>query len=204
MVDKVYSVSGNKISSAIIDENSLKFSSATFKTVDAFREAFAKKLSLSTKVEIKYDSIKHIRKEENDDEVTITYKNSLGLPVDCEFSFNGAADCEEFFTFFEKQKQFTKSHETLTPFKAVRNYGIGLIATIGFTIFSYFQAIDIANGVAEEAHSRKARLFYNVVGLLGDKGVLAVGGLVSCFLIYKIWTRFSNPPGQIKLLPPNA
>ena len=66
MVDKVFSISGNKISAFILDENSLKFSSSSSETVDTFREAFAKKLSLATKVEIKYDTIKSIKKEDND------------------------------------------------------------------------------------------------------------------------------------------
>ncbi len=204
MLDKVFSITGNKISSFIADENSLKFSSATFDTVESFREAFVKKLSSATKVEIKYDSIKHIRKEDNDKDVLILYKKSLGIPMDCEFSFNDTADYETFFSFFENQQYFSKSHETLTPLRAIRNYVIGLLATIGFTAFAYYQAIDIANGTVEEAHSGKTRLFNNIVGLLGDKGVLAVGGLLSCFLLYKIWARFSKPPTQIKLLPPNS
>ena len=72
------------------------------------------------------------------------------------------------------------------------------------TIFTYYQAIEIANGTVEEAHNGKARLFNNIVGLLGDKGVLGLGAIVSGYLIYKIWKRFSNPPNQTKLLPPNA
>jgi hypothetical protein len=204
MVDKVFSISGNKISAFILDENSLKFSSSSSETVDTFREAFAKKLSLATKVEIKYDTIKSIKKEDNDKGVLIKYKTVVGIPSDCEFSFSDPTDYETFFTFFEKERYFTKSHETLTPIRAIRNYLIGLIATIGFTIFTYYQAIEIANGTVEEATSGKVRTFNYVVGLLGDKGVIAIGGTISAYLISKIWKRFSNPPNQIKLLPPNA
>ena len=204
MVDKVFPITGNKISSFITDESSLKFSSATFETVESFREAFTKKLSLATKVEIKYDAIKYIRKEDNSKEVLILYKKSLGIPLDCEFSFTNPADYEIFFTFFEKERYFTKSHETLRPFRAIRNYLIGLVATIGFTIFTYYQAIEIANGTVEEASSGNVRAFNYVVGLIGDKGVLAVGTLISGYLVYKIWNRFTNPPNQIKLSPPNA
>jgi hypothetical protein len=204
MVDKVFSISGNKISAFILDENSLKFSSSSSETVDTFREAFAKKLSLATKVEIKYDTIKSIKKEDNDKGVLIKYKTVVGIPSDCEFSFSDPTDYETFFTFFDKERYFTKSHETLTPIRAIRNYLIGLIATIGFTIFTYYQAIEIANGTVEEATSGKVRTFNYVVGLLGDKGVIAIGGTISAYLISKIWKRFSNPPNQIKLLPPNA
>jgi len=204
MVDKVFSITGNKISSFITDESSLKFSSATFDTVESFREAFTKKLSLSTKVEIKYDTIKYIRKEDNSKEVLILYKKFIGIPLDCEFSFTDKADYETFFSFFEKDRYFRKSHETVTPLRAIRNYLIGLAATIGFTIFAYYQAVDIANGTVEEASSGRVRTFNYIIGLLGDKGVLLIGTLISGYLIYKIWKRFSNPPNQIKLLPPTA
>lgn len=204
MVDKVFSITGNKISGFIVDENLLKFSSSTSDTVDTFKKAFAKKLSLATRVEIKYDAIKSIKKEDNDKDISITYKTFAGIPTDCEFSFNNPADYDTFFAFCEKELYFRKSHETLTPFRAIRNYLIGLLATVGFTIFTYYQAIEIANGTVEEATSGKVRAFNYVVGLLGDKGVIAIGALVSAYFLFKIWNRFSNPPGQIKLLPPNA
>lgn len=204
MVDKVFSITGNKISTLIIDENSLKFSSSTSTTVENFKEAFAKKLSLATKVEIKYDAIKSIKKEDNDADISIKYKTFAGIPGDCVFSFNDSADNHTFFIFFEKERYFTKSYETLTPFRAILNYMIGLLATIGVTIFCYYEAIEIANGTVEEATTGKTRAFNYVVGLLGEKGVIMIGVLISAYLLYKIWRRFSSPPNQIKLLPPNA
>lgn len=205
MLDKVFPISGNKISSFIADDDALKFSSSTSETtVDSFKESFAKKLSLATKIEIKYDSIKSIKKEDNDLEVLIKYKNFVGLPIDFEFSFADPTDCDTFFTFLERERFFTKINEVLTPFKAIRNYLIGLFATIGFTIFTYYQAIEISKGNAEEAHSWKVRLFNYVARLLGEKGILAIGVILSGFLLYIIWKRYKNPPNQIKFIPSNG
>lgn len=204
MVNKVFQVSGNKITAFITDETALKFSSSTAETVDAFRESFSKKLSLATKFEIKYNAIKSIKKEDNDNDILIKYKSALGLPSECEFSFDDQADNDIFFTFFEKEMFFTKNMETLTPFRAIRSYVIGLIATIAVAVFMYYQAIEIANGTADEPHGGKAKFFNYIVGFLGDKGVIGLGTIISGYLIFKIWKRFSNPPNQIKLLPPNA
>jgi hypothetical protein len=204
MIDKVFSITGNKIASFILDESSLKFSSARFHTVESFKEAFTKKLSLATKVEIKYDSIKYIRKEDTSSEVIILYKKKIGIPFDCGFAFLDIEDYETFFTFFEKERYFTKSHETLTPFKAVRLHLIGLLMTIAFFVFTYYQAIEIANGTVEEASDWKARVYDYLVGLMGDKGVIVLGILVSGYLVYITWKRFSNPISQLKLLPPNS
>ena len=82
MIDKVFSVRGNKISALILNENSLKFSSSTSNTVEVFKAAFAKNLSLATKVEVKYAAIKSIKKEDNDKTVLLKYKTFVGIPSD--------------------------------------------------------------------------------------------------------------------------
>ncbi len=203
MTDKVFSITGNKISSFIIDESSLKFSSQNHNSYAEFQDAWNKKLSLATKVEVKYETIKSIKKEENDDDILINYKTFASIPMDCEFSFTDKKDYVIFFDYFIKNQYYQKTNETLTPFRAIRNHLIGLIATIGITIFSYYEAIAIANGTAEEAHSSKTRLFNNIVEMLGDKGVILVGTGGALFLLYKIWTRYKNPPNQVRLVPPN-
>lgn len=204
MDNRVFSIEGNKINSFIAGENSLMFSSQTFDSVEEFTKAWEKKLSLATKVEVKYEAIKSVKKEDSDKELSINYKTFAGIPSNCAFSFNDAIDYDAFYDFLEKERYFSKVYEKLTPFKAILNYLIGLVITVAITIFSYYEAIAIANGTAEEAHSGKSRMFNYVVELLGDKGVLAIGGAIFCYIIYKIWTRFSNPPHQLKFLPPNV
>jgi hypothetical protein len=204
MTNKVYAISGSKIASLCLGENAILISSQNFNSIDDFMEGWNKKLSLATKVEIKYESIKSVKKEDSDDDILIKYKTLLGLPSDCEFSFSDSNDYDTFFTFLEKEKYFSKMHETLTPFKAILNYLLGLVFVISVTVFSYFEALKIANGTVEEEHGSKTILFNNFVEFLGDKGVLALGTLIVCYLLYKIWTRFSNPPNQLKLLPPNS
>ena len=204
MLNQVFPVSGNKISSFVADVDSLKFSSSSFDSVDEFLAAYSKKLSLATKLEIKYDSIKAVQKEDNDKTVVIKYKGIGGITSSCEFSFSNESDYEVFFSYLEKERYFKRTNETLTPFKAIRSYILGLLLTIGLTIFAYYQAIDIANGTLEDSGNRKTRLFNALVGLLGDKGVLAVGAAITAWIGYKIWTRFKNPPNQTRFIAPNG
>jgi len=204
MLNQVFPVSGNKISSFVADVDSLKFSSSSFDSVDEFLAAYSKKLSLATKLEIKYDSIKAVQKEDNDKTVVIKYKGIGGITSSCEFSFSNESDYEVFFSYLEKERYFKRTNETLTPFKAIRSYILGLLLTIGLTIFAYYQAIGIANGTLEDSGNRKTRLFNALVGLLGDKGVLAVGAAITAWIGYKIWTRFKNPPNQTRFIAPNG
>jgi hypothetical protein len=204
MINRVFSVSGNKIASLVVGENSLMLSSKSFNSLEEFNESWTKKMSLATKVEIKFDTIKSVKKEDGDEDITVSYRTFAGIPASCEFSFSDPAANDTFFSYLEKEKFFSKSHEQLSSFKAISNYLIGLVATVGITAFSYFEAIKMANGTAEISGNRKTRFFYNILGMLGDKGVLIVGGLVTCFVVYKIWKRFSNPPGQVRFLPSNG
>jgi hypothetical protein len=78
------------------------------------------KLSFATKVEVKYDSIKSIKKEENDDDVYITYKAIGGISVDCVFSFKDQNEDEVLFNYFIREHFYQKVDEVLSPFKAIR------------------------------------------------------------------------------------
>jgi hypothetical protein len=186
MLNQVFSVSGHKIASFVADADSLKFSSSRFESVDEFLTSFVKKLSLATKVEIQYDSIKSVQKEDNEKTVAIKYKTLGGFSTSCEFSFSNESDYEVFFNYLEKERYFKRTNETLTPFKAIKSYILGMLLTIVLTIFAWYQAIGTANGTLEDSGNRKTRLFNALVGLLGDKGVLAIGGAIAAYLLYKI------------------
>lgn len=204
MNQKVYSVSGEKISSLIIDEDALKISSQDQNSVEEFHESWTKKLSLATKTEVKFDKIISITNEDNEDEVALKYKGIASISTNLGISFNDENDREEFFHFFEKELLYQKIYETLTPFKAIKNYLIGLVITIGGTAFGYYMALEMANGEDPESHSRKGRIFKMIIDVLGDKGVLLLGAAISAFFLYKIYTRYTNPPAQLKFLPPNS
>ncbi len=185
-------------------ETSLMFSSQHFRSAEEFQAAWDKKLSLATKVEIKYDAIKSVHKDDDDGDVLIKYKTILGIPTNCQFSFDDAGAYPLFFSFLQRLRYFTKREESLTPLKAIVNYLIGIVATLCFTAFSYAQALAIAAGTVEETTDHKRELFNTIVGALGTTGVLAVGALLLAYLGYKAWKRFSNPPNRLLFLPPNA
>ncbi|MBJ6145497.1 hypothetical protein [Hymenobacter sp. BT559] len=204
MNKKLFSVTGNKIASLLLGKDSLLFSSQEFNSEQGFVESWNKKLSLATKIEVKYTAIKSVGKEDNDDAIKVKYRTAVGIPGVCEFSCSSAGDCEQFFSFLEQEHAFDKHYAAMTPFKAVLNYIIGLVATVGVTVLSYFEALKVANGTAEIGSSGKARTYYALLEFLGDKGVLVVGGAFACYLLYKIWTRATNPPHQLLLLPQAA
>jgi hypothetical protein len=203
MINKVFSITGNKVASFIIDEDSLKFSSQNMGFYTEFQKAWNRKLSLATKTEVRFENIKSIKKEDNDADIYINHRGFAGVTTGCVFSFNDKNDYEVFYNYFINEKLYQRTDEKMAPFKAIRNYLLGLAAAVGVTVFAYSQAIDIANGTLQETSSGKERLFNMLIGFLGDKGVIALGVLGVGYLGYKIWSRFKNPPIQMILLPPD-
>jgi hypothetical protein len=204
VLHQVFAITGNKIASMMVGETSLMFSSQYYGSAEEFQTAWHKKLSLATKVEVKYDAIKSVHKDADDADILIKYKTILRIPTDCQFSFNDASAYPVFFDFLQKKRYFTKQEARLTPLKAIVNYLIGLVATLAFTAFCYSEALKIANGTVAAASTGKEELFNDLVGALGAKGVLAAGTLLAAYLGYKAWQRFSNPPNRLLFLPPNA
>lgn len=89
-------VTAGKMTSFIIDENIIKFSSHKATSLVDFHEAWNKKITLAKKHEVKLDSIRSIKKEENDDDVTIKYKNFAGINSAMVLSFQEPSDCDLF------------------------------------------------------------------------------------------------------------
>lgn len=202
MIEKVFLVEGHQVKSLLLGDKSLMFSSKSCDSAQQFNEYWNKKISLGNKIEIDYDSIISVAKEDLDDTIKVKLKSKLKFLSGSEFSFIHNTDNEIFFTFLEKELHFIRTYEKLSPIKAIASYIFGLIFTVGITIFAHYQSIEISNGTIEETYDAKVRLFYLLIEKVGDIGVWIIGSLITCFFLYKIWTRYTNPPYQIKLFSP--
>ena len=204
MTNQVYAITGNKISSIVIDNNSIKFSSKTFATYEEFIADWSKKISLANKLEIKLNQIESIYKEENDAEIAIKYKSWRGIftlskYTEAAFSFQKSENTEPFFDYFVQQHYYQKSNEHLTPFQAIRVYIFGLLFVLGFTYLGYTESI-----APTEGGGVKGRMFRTIVEVLGTNGVLIAGALATCYFLFTIWKRYNNPPQETKITPPNS
>ena len=198
MIEKLYQANGNKISSLLVSGNSFKFSSASFQNIESFKTSYDKKLSLSTKLEIPFDKVKYITKEEKSDTIVIHYKSKTTIPMACEFTLNNTGEFEQFTQQLENDLGLKQIKEVKSPFKAgFPNLFIGLFIA-AFTWLGYYRLEEINNGTALAATSGKSRLFDQIVTLLGTNALLVIGGGLTVFFIVKAAMRFSNPPNETK------
>ena len=168
MIDKVFPITSKKLSAFIVDEQSILFSSQRKESFDAFKEEFAKKITLATKNEVKYEEIISITKEESEFNLHLTYKGALGITDELEFTFSKSDDYEVFLTYLELKRFFTRTYETLSPFNAIRSQLIWLFLSILGIIFFYDRAIDIAKEGVDESERGKIRVLNYLIEFRTD------------------------------------
>lgn len=198
MNNRLFKISGNKVNTLLLADDALRMSSGSFDCVEEFERAWAKKLTLATKLQIRYDSIRSITQEDQEVKFRVTYRTWAGFPSESEFCLLSADDYETFYEFLEKELYFVKTHETMLPFRAISRHLLGLAFVVVLTAGVAYVAVDIGRGVKDESGDLKGQVFDYVVGLLGVKGVVAIGGAISCYILYQIWLRFRNPPDRVK------
>lgn len=199
VTNQVFSISGHKIRSLLVDDQGLRFLSGRPKFSEDFEEAWDKKWSTATKLEIRHGSIRSITKEDHELKIRIIYQTRIKVPGDCEFSFFDAGICAAFLTYMEKEQYFTYAHEQMPPFKAASRHVLGLLFTIAMTWLCWYLVPD-QNGGTDEGSDVKAKLFLYLLSLLGEKGVLAIGIGIAAYIIFKILRRARNPPYRVKLV----
>jgi hypothetical protein len=204
--NQIIRASGNKVECLVLAENTIQLMSKVFNSLDEFNEAWNKTLTLATKSEIKYDAIKSISKEEGEDEVLIKYKGLAGMTSEEKLTFPKSSDRDAFYDFFQTEKGFVRTDETMSPLKSVMPYLGGLGVTLLATAYGYYQSVEMANGqfIMEDGYSRAARrrnFIDSIIGMLGTNGVLLLGLGISVYIGYLIWNRYKNPPVHTLLIP---
>jgi hypothetical protein len=199
--NQVIKISGEKKECLLLTESSIQFLSKPFDSIEDFNEAWNKTLTLVTKSELKYEKIKSIIKEEGEEGIVI----SGGMMTEYKFTFVKESDREAFYSFFQ-ERGFIKTDEKMSIFKAVGIYVFELLMFLAATIYGYYAAMDMENGMYVEITggdkgSRNRRFFEGIVSMLGVNGVLLIGTSICLYFCYIIWKRYKNPPSQTKLVP---
>jgi hypothetical protein len=205
LTDKVFKIVGSKKSSLVLGENSIQVSSLTFSTLDDFNNSWTKSLTIATKRELQYESIKYVKKEESEDIIKIRYKGPLNITGECDFSFSDKNDYNLFFNYLVKVRYFSRADDRLSPFKSARPYIFWLIFIIGFTSISLFQFSRIQSGTTSiNSDGHKIGLYNHLLVTIGDNGIWLIGTLIALYTVYKIRLRFKNPPILTTLEPPRT
>jgi|GEM_PF-2254634 len=198
--NQVFPISGNKVQSLLIDDQSLRLSGGQFDFPEDFEKGWQKKWTTNAKLKVSHRSIRSITKEDGELRIRIVYRTYVGIPGECEFNFYDPATAAAFLLYMEKEQYFTYTHEKMSGFRAVWRYVLGLAFTIAMTGLCRYLLEDAKHGGKEGSGDYKERIFFYLLGILGTKGILAVGIAVCAYIGVKIAKRAGDPPFRTKLV----
>jgi len=198
--NQVFPVSGNKIQSLLTDDQSLRFSGGQFDFPEDFEKGWQKKWTTNAKLKVSHRSIRSISKEDGELKIRIVYRTYIGIPSECEFCFYDPVTAAAFLAYMEKEQYFTYTHEKMSRFMSVWRYLLGLAFTIAMTWFCWYLVVDGKDEGTGGSGDYKERIFFYLLGILGTKGILAIGIAIVGYIGFKIWKRAGDPPFRTKLI----
>jgi hypothetical protein len=176
--NKIYFVKGENYSCFAITDEALLFSMKKFYHIDEFNQSWAKRSWLSGKNEIKFNNIKHVRKETPGKTVYIKYNSDKGMTaMEDSFSFDNEEDFEEFAIYLEKEQFFKRHDKQLSRLTAAASSFIGVAIFSVFILFQY--------------------------GKYMHPDAFNFSWLIPSYLFYLTLKRYFKPPVEIKLTPAN-
>lgn len=203
LTNTLFKIRGEKdFETLLLGEYELWISNQPYQSLEDFikKDNFV----LAQKKKIKYDSIIQISKEVKERKINIKYKGAIGMSNNFSFSFFDDENILLLFKYLENEQYFKSTYEKLPPITSTLPFIGGLISTILVTIFAHIRAVSFSKMTEDEILHEGIGFLTLAIRILGDIGVLIIGGLLMCFFIYKIWSRFTDPPYCTKLFPPSC
>jgi hypothetical protein len=200
-MDYVFWATGQHISSFVLLQNEIIFSSNRYDTKEEFLEAKEKKRGVVKFFSVPISKINFIKKEENSNQILINYKSFINLTI--ELVTDDDDDNELFFVVMENDFKFVKTIKTKTIFSAIKKQLLLLLATISLTAFTYYQSNSAKPSDIKLSSSAAEKQFELFMQKFGPFWIINLGALAVCYILFKIWQRAKNPVTELELIPTN-
>ena len=198
MENHIYSVDAHLWKSLVITEDELWVSSSRMKDLEKFEDATLKTGLLKTAYAHPLSNIYKVSFNEASDNVTIRYKNEKGKDKKMEVDFKDREVSNDFGEFLGDKLGLVRDEKQESQTKQLLYNLLYLLITVGATYFlaTIENTDELTSGGSSRSRSRGAMIKF-VVDTLGQKGVIAVGGAIALFLIYKLYKRYTKPAKEV-------
>lgn len=156
-------------------------------------------LKVISKLIISYDKITKIKYNKTEKKVDIYNKQSSLISTPTTLQFSNSEGAEQLYTSCcNEMPYFSSNDKQSSVFGAIIEPGVLLSMVIGFTYFLYYSAIQIKTNpdylIENTTRAGRAILITKLLNILGDKGVLAIGAILSVASLIFMIKRVKNPP----------
>lgn len=184
--------------SLAITDNEIWLSSSKVRSLDKFEEGVNKTGMMKTTYAYSLSTISEVAYNESTESVKIRYRNEKGKDKKLNMDFGDEDLSNEFGQWLGEYLNLTKSEKKENQLKKLLEYLFLLVLTIGGTYF--LATMEDTSGLTDSSSRRtrnRGAFLKLIVDTIGQTGVIIVGALISAYLIYQLYTRYTNPASDI-------
>jgi len=198
MKNQVFSVNNEVLKVIGFNDDKLMISSKGHNDIESLAASAEKSGMMETIKTVDIPSITSIFFNEKDHNIKVKYTNKKGKEKSHSIELLDHDLTADFANELAEMRGFTKAVSTETTIRPL----LYNIAGIVFTGFITWLAYSIATGSMEVSDSGRRRglqvLFGRIAETLGPIGVIILGSLITLFLAYSAYKRFSNPASVVE------
>ncbi len=187
-----------KEGSCVVHNNELWIGSKKYTDLEKFQSAVQNTGFMSSAYSIPLDNISEIKYNDESTEVKFTYTNENDKKKNTSINFGDKATSNAFGDELGEQLGMNKS---VTQEGKLMPLLINSLLALGMIFLTYYVGTMNDTSELESSSSRRSRgklaILRLIVDTLGQTAVLIIGGLISVFLIYLAYKRYTNPANEV-------
>lgn len=185
-----------------LNETDLWFSSEPHKSIEKMQSKVEKNNGkfLNNHGIVAYDRIIKIQLNEKSEKISLSYPNAKGKEQLIILDFEDTNKAHRIGEFIASKTTLKKKISTESKNMALLK---GLLWPVGIVAGTLFIAL-VDTSYESEGHTRSSRRVNSIMSIIkllreniGQIGIIIIGLLITCYLLFKVWKRFSNPVNDI-------
>ncbi len=198
MENQIFAIESTFYKSLVIKGDELWLSQNKVTDLEKFETAIQKTGMMKSAYAYPLSAISEISFNEASESVKLKYQDEKEKQKKLKISFGDKGLSNQFGQFLGDKLGMTKSQQQEGQIKPLLLNVFYLILAIGGTIF--LAAMDDTNQLTDSGSRRsrnKGAFLKLIVDTIGQTGVIIIGTLISLYLIYQLYKRFTNPANEV-------
>lgn len=198
MKNQIFSIESTFWKSLAISEDEIWLSQKNVKSLEKFESAVQKTGLMKNAQAYPLSSIYEVSFNEGSESVKLNYKDEKGKDKKLKIGFGDKDLSNKFGTYLGETLKLSKSQTQESQLKHLLLNLLYLVLAIGGTIWlgTMEDTSQLAEGSTRRSRNKGAFVRL-IVETLGQTGVFIVGGLISAYLAYQVYSRYNNPENEL-------
>lgn len=200
MENQVLNAKSNIYQSIVLRDDELWLSVNKVRNLEKFEKVAERTGLMESVTKMPLSKIKEISYNEASESLKLIYTNKKGKEKKMSLTFDDESESNYFAEYLGGKLNFSRFEEKENQIKPIlTNVFFLLITILGTFLFSTMEDTSEFDDVSSRKDARNQALMKLIVETVGQTGVFIIGGMISVYLIYRIYSRYQNPANDVVL-----